>query len=206
MPSAESQPQSVEGQQPEQPKITSTSKLQAQVTQNPAHNMVILEHEYNGEDFSVCLKGVNVNPFDVPSQSSKAFSSVTGIFSASYLQSVSKNLALGVEWTVSRPQPTISETASSFALRWAPPASPLPAPLSLPEGAQSPYMPINPKDPTQVFTSSFAPSSGMLHSTYWRRLNQRLEVTAELQMLLMPSSAGRPGRREGIPKKMTILQ
>ena len=35
-------------------------------------------------------------------------------------------------------------------------------PPGIPEGMPSPYMPISPKDPTQVFTTTFSPSTGKL--------------------------------------------
>ncbi|KAJ3044665.1 translocase of outer mitochondrial membrane [Rhizophlyctis rosea] len=63
---------------------------------------------------------------------------------------------------------------------------------------QSPFPPVNPRDPTQVFTTTFAPASGLLHTTYWRRLNQRLEVCAELQALISKGGRMGDGRREGI--------
>jgi mitochondrial import receptor subunit TOM40 len=133
-----------------------------------------------------------MNAFDSPLDP-KNFSSVTGLFSASILHSVSSSFALGAEWNLQKPNASIQESAITYAVRWAPPPiGELPLPSTLPPGAPSPYMPINPKAPTQIFTSTFAPDSGMLHSSYWRRLNQRLEMVTELQMLLAPT------RREGL--------
>lgn len=184
---------------PPQPKVTSTSKIQAQITSMPGQSAFHMEHEHNGPDYSLSLKGVNVNPFDRPSSPSY-FSSTTGIFSASLLHSISKSWALGLETTLQKPYPDSQELSTSYSMRWAPEPSsstPLPLPPTLTEGTQSPYMPISPTDPVQVFTTTWSPSSGMLHSSYWRRLNQRLEFVTELQMLLTPSSSGGPGRREG---------
>jgi mitochondrial import receptor subunit TOM40 len=59
----------------------------------------------------------------------------------------------------------------------------------------SPFPMIPPKDPTQSLTVSVSPSSGMTQATYWKRLNQRLDVAAELQALTTP---GPMGRREAI--------
>ena len=186
-------------QPPEQPRISSISKLQAQITTNPQQpGAVVLEHEHNGSDYSLSLKAVNMNPVDRPVNKNN-FASVTGGFSASYLQSVSQTLAVGAELAVQKQDPRASfEQNLSYCLRWAPAPSALPVPPIVPEGVSSPFMPVNPKDPTQVFTATWAPASGLLHSTYWRRLNQRLEVVAELQMLLTGASkANGPGRREG---------
>ncbi|KAJ3371327.1 hypothetical protein HDU91_005354 [Kappamyces sp. JEL0680] len=193
-------PEHTEGQPPSPPeplRVSSTSKLQAQLSTRSDQSQVLLEHEHNGGDYSVNVKAVNMNPFDTPT-APNGVPSVTGIFTASLLQALSKSLAVGVEWTLQRPQPTIQESAWSYSLRWAPPpTSELPAPSTLPPGAPSPYMPLNPKDPHQVFTTTWAPGSGMLHSSYWRRLNQRLEMVAELQMLLTPAGPrGENGRRE----------
>lgn len=186
-------------QAPVQPRISSISKLQSQINSTmQQHNVFSLEHEHNGSDYSLSFKAVNMNPFDKPV--GKNFSSVTGIFSASYLQSITRSLAIGTEFIMQRQDPSASEKNQTYCIRWAPPPSPLPLPPSVPEGTPSPFMPVSPKDPTQVFTATWAPGSGLLHSTYWRRLNQRLEVVAELQMLLTGASrAGEPGRREGIP-------
>ena len=183
---------------PEIPPFSSTSKIQAQLTSRPGQNVVHLEHEFNGEDFSVAFKGANVNPLDAAPSNKPSSSSVTGTFSASYLQSISRSLALGAEWTLQKPYPDVQEFGTAYSLRYAPPPSILPPPPSLPNGAQAPYQPVNPRDPTQVFTTTYTPAAGMIHSSYWRRLNQRLEVVAELQMLMMPKTRGEPGRREGM--------
>ncbi|KAI8892533.1 eukaryotic porin-domain-containing protein [Globomyces pollinis-pini] len=179
------------------PKVQSTSKLQAQLTTQPGQSAIVLEHDHQGIDYSISAKAVNANPFDVPSTSSPGTPTITGVFSLNYLQSISKSFSLGAEWTLQRPYPDMSESATSFALRYAPPAQVLPKPTSLPDSiTESPYMPINPSDPTEVATATYSPSSGMAHLSYWRRLNQRLEVGSELQMLLTPQSKG--ARREAV--------
>ena len=62
----------------------------------------------------------------------------------------------------------------------------------------SPYPVPNPADPTQLLTASFAPSNGMLHASYWKRVNHRLEVAGDLQSLTTLAGDGKYGRREGI--------
>lgn len=57
---------------------------------------------------------------------------------------------------------------------------------------------MDPNDPTQVFTSTYLPSANMVHLSYWQRLNQRLEVSAELQALISPSTKSDFGKREAI--------
>ncbi|OAJ44581.1 hypothetical protein, variant [Batrachochytrium dendrobatidis JEL423] len=192
---------------PEMPKITSTSKLQALLSAQGANNMIQLEHDHHDLDWSLNAKCSNANLIDSrPSWSTKPEStfetSITGTYTLSYLQSISKSIALGAELTYQRPTPDLEDPSLAFAFRYAPPPSVLPTPLSVPPGAPSPYMPINPKDPTQVFTATWMPSVGVFSSTYWRRINQRLEVGSELQLLMTPSTlrAGdrTPGRREGM--------
>ncbi|KAI9209842.1 eukaryotic porin/Tom40 [Polychytrium aggregatum] len=192
---------------PPTPRHGSSSKFQGQFSGHPENNMFMLEHEYLNNDFTINVRAINPNPIaspasyvasNPPPKGRTHPSAVTGIYSVSYLQSVSKSLSLGGEFTLQRLTADMDEPSTTLALRYAPPASELPAPTSLPPGMPSPYMPINPNDPTQVFTTTFSPSTGMLHASYWRRLNQRLEVAAETQMLMTPAGARGEGRREGI--------
>ena len=82
----------------------------------------------------------------------------------------------------------------TYALKYAPSSSEILPPPILPEGMPSPYMPVNPKDPSEALTISLSPSTGLLHSSYWKKINQRLEVATEVQLLADQAS----GRREGI--------
>lgn len=101
---------------PPAPKTTSTSKIQAQLTRGP-QNAVILEHEYISNDFAVSVKAQNANPFDRPTANS-TWPSTTGVFTASYLQSISQTVSLGAEYTLQRPYPDVIEGATSFGLRY----------------------------------------------------------------------------------------
>eukprot|EP00842_Homolaphlyctis_polyrhiza_P006018 jgi/Hompol1/6417/HPOL_004041-RA len=188
-------------QHPEQPRLMSTSKLMAMFnSSNPAQNVLQLEHDHIDLDWSLNVKATNANLIDsAPSWSSKQNqSTVTGQFSISYLQSVTQSLALGAELAYQRPVPDVEEPALSYSLRWCPPPSALPTPTILPPGVPSPYQPVNPKDPTQIFALTWSPEAGFLNSTYWRRINQRLELGTELQMLLTPATRSEPGKREGV--------
>jgi mitochondrial import receptor subunit TOM40 len=183
---------------PEQPKNQSTSKFQAQLSPQGQQSVVILEHEHVAPDYSISIKSQNANPVDKPASWSTGGHSVTGVFSVSYLQSISKTLALGLEWNYQRPFPDLEESSTSYALRYAPEPETLPLPSSIPVGAPSPYMPVNPREPTQVFTATYQPAHSMIHLSYWRRLNQRLEVATDVQMLVEPSSEQGYGRREAV--------
>ena len=178
------------------PKTSSTSKLQAQLSSRPGMSAVHLEHEHVGLDYAIGVKAANANPFDTPSPKNPGTPSLTGVFSLSYLQSITQHWAIGAEYTVQKPYPNAHEASTAFGARYAN-YQELPLPLSLPPGAQSPYMPINPEDPTELYTCTFSPASSILHASYWRRLNQRFEVAADVQMLLTASSSKEMGRREG---------
>lgn len=185
---------------PEAPEVTSTSKFQGQfpAAGSMGQKVVQLEHEHVGRDFSLTLKAVN------PSVTSNApaapqpmgLGGVPETYSVAFMQAFSSSLALGGEYAIPR---SGDEPAVTLALKYAPrPSEPIPAPPVLPSGMPSPYMPVNPKDPGQVFTTSYSPSTGLIHSTYWRRLNQRLEMATEAQLLVSGGDARGIGRREGL--------
>ena len=56
------------------------------------HNMLQVEHDYQGTDYSLNAKALNPWPTDL-----------TGIYVGSYLQSFTKNIALGVEGIYQNP-------------------------------------------------------------------------------------------------------
>ncbi|KAJ3105233.1 translocase of outer mitochondrial membrane [Phlyctochytrium bullatum] len=187
-------------------KPSSATKVQAQLVTARSQSMVILEQDFVGNTSSLNLKAINPNPFDGPNASwgptvgggSTPPSSLTGNFQVAFLQSITQSLAVGGEFVLQRPTPDIAETGYSVALRYAPPPSPLPAPSTLPPGAPNIFPTPNPKDPTQIYSMTLS-SMGLLHASYWRRLNQRLEVGTELQVLATPGSkSGGPGKREGL--------
>ncbi|TFY74723.1 hypothetical protein EWM64_g9290 [Hericium alpestre] len=72
---------------------TNVTKMQAQLSQQVGHNMVQLEQDYQGLDYSVNAKAINPSPIDG-----------SGIFVGSYFQSITKNLALGLESVYQRQQ------------------------------------------------------------------------------------------------------
>jgi len=69
--------------------------------------MLQVEQDYNGQDFNINLKGVNPSPVEG-----------TGIFIGSYLQSVTQQLALGVEAVHQRPTPQQAETTYSYVAKY----------------------------------------------------------------------------------------
>lgn len=162
---------------------TSTSKMQAQIG---GQDVLQLEHDHQDTHFSLNFKAVNPDP------------SMTGIYSASFLKSLTRSLSVGAEVVHQRPSPDMQDTSINYAVRWAPPPAKLSPPPSFPADLAVPFLHVNPRDPTQVLTSTWAPSSGVLQTTYWRRINPRLEVSSELQLLMTPAVEKALGRRGGL--------
>ncbi|KAJ7582689.1 eukaryotic porin-domain-containing protein [Mycena floridula] len=83
----------------------SCTKFQAQISQQPGHNLLQLEHDYQGLDFSLNAKAINPSPTDL-----------TGIYVANYLQSFTKNLAFGAEWLYQRQH--VSDITTSYLAKY----------------------------------------------------------------------------------------
>ncbi|THH31132.1 hypothetical protein EUX98_g3041 [Antrodiella citrinella] len=126
------------------------TKVQSQISTQPGHSMVQLEHDYQGADHSVNVKAVNPGPLDG-----------TGIFVGSYLQSVTKNLALGFESFLQRQDPVQSELNTQYMAKY------------------------TSTDKNWIATAQLQPS-GILSATYWQKLSEKVDVAADLQVLAMP--------------------
>lgn len=113
--------------------------------------MVQVEHDYQGQDFSFNAKAINPWPTDL-----------TGIYIGSYLQSLTKNLALGVETLYQRPQPEVSETTTSYLAKF----------IST--------------DKNWIATAQVQPA-GIVQATYWHKLSDKVEVAADLQLIAAPT-------------------
>ncbi|KAJ2795513.1 translocase of outer mitochondrial membrane [Coemansia helicoidea] len=90
----------------------------------------------------------------------------TGIYLANYLQSVTPKLGLGAELLYQSPIPALQETSISFAARYQPS-----------------------EDRAWVAQTQ---GINMLTASYWRKISEKCEAAAELQMINVPSQ----GRRE----------
>ncbi|KAJ1734068.1 translocase of outer mitochondrial membrane [Coemansia sp. RSA 2049] len=131
-------------------------KGQAQLmASSDSQSMVQLESEYTGSDYTANLKAINASPVDS-----------TGIFIASYLQSITHKLGVGAEFVYQRPMPKVQESTLSLALRYQPTED-------------------------RVFTVQ-TQSTNVLSASYWRKVSPKCEAGAELQVLNVPSQ----GRRE----------
>ncbi|KAF4576576.1 translocase of outer mitochondrial membrane [Pleurotus pulmonarius] len=127
------------------------TKFQAQFSNQPGHNMIQIEHDYTGADFSLNGKALNPSPTDL-----------TGIYVGSYLQSFTKNIALGLETVFQRPSPDLSDTTTSFLAKY------------------------TADDKNWIATAQVQPA-GIVQATYWQKLSEKVEVAADLQLLAMPT-------------------
>ncbi|KDQ60810.1 hypothetical protein JAAARDRAFT_151570 [Jaapia argillacea MUCL 33604] len=129
----------------------SVTKAQGQFSFQAGHNMIQLEHDYQGQDFSANVKAVNPSPADF-----------TGIYIGSYFQSLTKNLALGVETLYQRPTPDMTETMTSYLAKW------------------------TSTDKSWIATAQLQPA-GILQATYWQKLGEKVDVAADLQLIAAPT-------------------
>ncbi|KAK2466907.1 hypothetical protein APHAL10511_001165 [Amanita phalloides] len=126
------------------------TKIQALISSQPGHNTFQLEHDYQGQDYNINLK--TLNPWLVD---------FTGIYVGSYLQSVTKNLALGFETLYQRPSPDLSEMSASYVAKY-----------------------IG-NDKNWIATAHVQPA-GVLQASYWQKLSEKVEVAADLQVMVAP--------------------
>jgi mitochondrial import receptor subunit TOM40 len=129
------------------PKLTTHTKFSSQVAQN----MIQLEHDYQGQDYSLNAKAVNPWPTDL-----------TGIFIGNYLQSFTKNLALGAEFLYQRPTPGMSEISASYLAK------------------------LTSTDKNWIATAQIQ-AMGIVQATYWQKLSEKVEVAADLQLIAVPA-------------------
>jgi mitochondrial import receptor subunit TOM40 len=113
--------------------------------------MIQIEHDYQGRDFHVNLKGINPSPADF-----------SGVYIGSYLQSVTKNLALGAEGLWQRPNPQVSELSASYLAKY------------------------TSSEKNWIATAQLQPA-GVLQATYWQKMSDKVEVAADLQLIAAPT-------------------
>lgn len=115
--------------------------------------MAQVEADYAGKDFNLNVKAINPSPVDQ-----------TGIFVASYLQSVSSRLALGGECALQHPTPDVSETQGTLVAAYT--------------------------GQDFVWTSSLA-QIGVLQTSFHHRVSDTVEMAAELQVMIAPDGSRR---------------
>jgi mitochondrial import receptor subunit TOM40 len=116
----------------------------------PGHTMIQLEHDYSGQDYTLNAKAINPSPLDG-----------SGIYVGSYLQSISKNIALGVETLYQRAALDQAEMSSSYLAK------------------------LTGSDGKWIATAQFQPI-GVLQATYWHKLSEKVEAAADLQVIAAP--------------------
>ena len=124
------------------------NRLQAQISKQPGQSMIQVETEYNGPDYTANFKAINPNIADAAS----------GIYTASLLHSLSKNLSAGLEFIGQKAaagEPV--ETGYTLSARYATPEW---------IGAIS----------LQQFVA--------LQASYFHKVADSVELATELQMLL----------------------
>ncbi len=112
--------------------------------------MIQLEHDFSGSDYHLNFKAVNPSPADA-----------SGVYISSYLQSITKNLALGVESLYQRSAQN-SEWANSYLAK------------------------LTSTDKSWIATAQVQPQ-GVLQATYWQKLSEKVEVAADLQVINAPA-------------------
>lgn len=120
--------------------------------------MLQVDNDYTGNDFTASLKSINPSVLE---------GGLTGIFIASYLQSVTQSLAVGLEAIWQRPAiNTGPETALSYCAKY--------------KG-------------TDWIASAQLQAQGAISTSYWRRLTEKVEAGVDLNLQFAPGMGGRGG-------------
>ncbi|KAM3587064.1 translocase of outer mitochondrial membrane [Umbelopsis sp. WA50703] len=124
---------------------SSMSKVVGQFTNTPGHSMIQLEQDYIGSDFSFNVKAMNPSPVEF-----------TGIYMASYLQSITPKLAVGSEFVLQRPTTEIEESMMSVVGKY------------------------TGKD--FIATAQFQ-ALGVVQASYYQRINEKVDFGVELNLV-----------------------
>lgn len=113
--------------------------------------MIQLEQDYGGQDFNMNLKAINPSPLDL-----------NGIYVGSYLQSITKNLALGFETIYQRQAPQQTDFTTQYVAK------------------------LTGTEKDWIATATVQPA-GMMLATYWHKLSEKVDAAAELQIIAAPA-------------------
>ncbi|ORY89337.1 mitochondrial import receptor subunit TOM40 [Leucosporidium creatinivorum] len=131
--------------------LTKLSVQLSPTAQQPS--MLSVEHDRMGKDYTLSLKSYNPSPADL-----------TGTYLASYLQSVSSNLALGVEAVYQRPTPDLEDCTLGYMAKY----------HSVKKDEQG-----QPLKDSWIATAQIL-SQGMWQATYWKKLAERVDAGVDL--------------------------
>jgi mitochondrial import receptor subunit TOM40 len=115
--------------------------------------MLSVEHDRVGKDYSLSLKTFNPQPADL-----------TGTYLASYLQSLTPHLALGVEAVYQRPTPEIEDCSVGYMAKY----------HNVRKDEQG-----QPMKDSWIATAQIL-SQGMWQATYWKKLAERVDAGVDL--------------------------
>jgi len=134
------------------------TKTNAQIAPGPGQAMLQVDNDYTGKDFTASLKSINPSVLE---------GGLTGIFIASYLQSVTPSLAVGLEAIWQRAAVnTGPETALSYSAKY--------------KG-------------NDWIASAQLLAQGAISTSYWRRLTDKVEAGVDLNLQFAPGMGARGG-------------
>ncbi|KAM3073430.1 translocase of outer mitochondrial membrane [Clarireedia jacksonii] len=141
------------------------TKTQLQMA--PGQAMVQLDNEYTGKDFTASIKSLNPSMLD---------GGLTGVFIGQYLQSVTPNLALGLEAIWQRAAMSQGpDTAVSYCAKY--------------KGSD-------------WIASAQLQAQGAVNTSFWRKLTDKVEAGVDLNLQFVGLSGagvmGGPPRKEGV--------
>ncbi|KAL8771344.1 MAG: hypothetical protein Q9209_003250 [Squamulea sp. 1 TL-2023] len=140
------------------------TKTNAQI--QSSQSMLSIENDYSGRDFTASLKAMNPSIIE---------GGVKGIFIASYLQSVTSRLALGIEGVWQRvAMNSAPEAILSYGARYK--GSDWIASLQM---------------------QSEGPQGSVVSSSYWRKLTDKVSVGTDLNLQFAPGLSGQGGLMGG---------
>lgn len=119
----------------------------AQLTSTQGQSFVQLEHDYQGSDHSANIKALNPSPSDG-----------TGIYIVNFLQSLTRNFALGVETIYQRPSVDMEEASTGYMAKYT-------------------------SDARDWIATAQMQGAGVLQATYWQKLSDKVDIAADLQLL-----------------------
>lgn len=143
------------------------TKTNVQLAPGPGQAMVSVDNDYSGDNFSASLKSINPSIIE---------GGLTGIFVASYLQSLTPSLAVGLEAMWQRAAiNTGPETAISYCMKY--------------------------KGSDWIASAQLA-EQGVLTTSYWKKLTDKVEAGVDLNLQFAPGLGsgglmGNGSRKEG---------
>lgn len=165
--------------------VGTVTRLRAQLHKLPSKSIVQLEQDLYGKNFVLSLKASNHNMFQtmLPMRKVSDIFSPSGSYSVSFMQRLTGSLSVGIECSHQRLNDALKENLVSYAVRYAKyPKEQYPQPPAFLNTVPSPFPLVNLKEPDRSFVAVFSPSIGILYSSFYQRLSQRLEAFADLNI------------------------